>query len=214
MKASHFSDTLGVPPLINAVGTFTSLGGSRMRDAAVRAATAASSDFVDMHRLLYAAGERVAELARCPPTHRAHICAGAAAGLTLSVAASVSAAGLAGAPGDFPVAPGVAEVLVDGSSDVRWLAAARVTGSAVRVVGGPGVPMDEAMLLAAIDTQRTADGDGWLADSGRRTPAGGWRIADGGWQKTADGGWRMAHGGRRTDPKFWLSPLQHSSSLL
>jgi len=75
---------LGVPRLINASGTLTSLGGSRMRPSAARAMADAANCFVDLDQLHRKAGEYVARLLG---VEAACITAGAAAGLTQAAAA-------------------------------------------------------------------------------------------------------------------------------
>mgnify|MGYP001315923691 CR=1 FL=1 len=57
----------GLRPVVNAIGSFTSLGGSRMDPRVAAAMTAASRAFVDLNALMAAACREVAELARAPP---------------------------------------------------------------------------------------------------------------------------------------------------
>jgi L-seryl-tRNA(Ser) seleniumtransferase len=78
---------LGVTPIINAAGTLTRFGGSTMPPEVMAALVAAGRSFVDMEELHLAAGRRIAALIG---VEAAHVCAGAAAGITLMAAACMS----------------------------------------------------------------------------------------------------------------------------
>jgi D-glucosaminate-6-phosphate ammonia-lyase len=80
-------DELGIKPVINACATLTKLGGSIMPPEVVQAMQDASRWFIDLEELQIKAGERLAEL-----THNeaAYISSGAAAGITLAVAACIT----------------------------------------------------------------------------------------------------------------------------
>jgi L-seryl-tRNA(Ser) seleniumtransferase len=80
-------ESLGVRPLINAAGTLTRLGGSRMLPEVTDAMAAASRAFVDMDELHRAAGQRIASLIG---VEAAHVCAGATAGIALMAAACMA----------------------------------------------------------------------------------------------------------------------------
>ena len=82
-----FYDRLGVKTFINGVGTVTAIGGSIMRPEVVEAMQEASRSYVRLPDLLEKAGQRVAELAG---VEAAYITAGAAAGVTISVAACMT----------------------------------------------------------------------------------------------------------------------------
>src|SRR3954465_10232093 len=79
--------TLGVRPLINALSTYTRLGGSIMPPEVVAAMAEASHSHVNIDELQIAVGRRIAEL-----THNeaAYVATGAAAGLVLATAAIVA----------------------------------------------------------------------------------------------------------------------------
>ena len=81
-------DELGVTRLINAAGTYTRVGGSRMSDETLRAMREAANSFVNIEDLQKKLNARLAEL-----THNeaAYVTTGAAAGLFLTAAACVSA---------------------------------------------------------------------------------------------------------------------------
>ena len=80
-------ENLGVRRFINASGTYTRLGGSRMPPPVVAAMADAARHFVDMDELQLSVGARLAAL-----THNdaAYVTSGAAAGLTLSTAACMA----------------------------------------------------------------------------------------------------------------------------
>ncbi|CAA9289357.1 MAG: hypothetical protein AVDCRST_MAG77-4529 [uncultured Chloroflexi bacterium] len=78
---------LGVEPVINAAGTLTRYGSSLMLPEVVEAMVAASGHFVDMTELHVAAGDRIARLIG---VEACHVCAGAAAGITLMAAATMA----------------------------------------------------------------------------------------------------------------------------
>lgn len=80
-------DRLGVKKLINAAGTYTMVGGSRMSPESLDAMREAAEDFVDIRDLLARAQERIAQLTN---NEAALIVTGAAAGLYVLAAASVS----------------------------------------------------------------------------------------------------------------------------
>ena len=82
-----FYERLGVKTVINGIGNGTAIGGSIMRPEVVEAMAEASRSYVRLPELLEKAGQRVAELAG---VEAAYITAGAAAGVTLSVAACMT----------------------------------------------------------------------------------------------------------------------------
>lgn len=87
---SLFADTLGeavFPEVINASGTLTMFGGSRVRPKAAEAMLKASGHFVDLDALLRATGKRIAERLR---VDAALVTAGASPGIMVSVAACIA----------------------------------------------------------------------------------------------------------------------------
>ncbi|MFH1084402.1 MAG: aminotransferase class V-fold PLP-dependent enzyme [Chloroflexota bacterium] len=78
---------LGVEPIINAAGTLTRMSGSLMPPEVVEAMVAASRAYVDMEELHLAAGRRIAEVVGA---EAAHVCACAAAGISLMAAACMA----------------------------------------------------------------------------------------------------------------------------
>jgi uncharacterized pyridoxal phosphate-dependent enzyme len=81
-----YSD-LGIRRVINAAATLTRLGGSRMPAPVIEAMIAAAGSFVDLDALQERVGARIAELTHNPACY---VSSGAAAGLTLSVAACIA----------------------------------------------------------------------------------------------------------------------------
>src|SRR5690606_37970975 len=80
-------DDLGVRRVINAAATFTRLGGSLMPTPVLAAMNDAAGAFIDLDELQRKVGERIAELTK---NESAYVSAGAAAGITLAVAACIA----------------------------------------------------------------------------------------------------------------------------
>jgi L-seryl-tRNA(Ser) seleniumtransferase len=79
--------TLGVRPIINAIGTFTRLGGSLMPPEVVQAMQEAAGQFVCMEELQHAAGNAIAQMTGA---EAAYVTSGAQAALVLSIAACLT----------------------------------------------------------------------------------------------------------------------------
>jgi D-glucosaminate-6-phosphate ammonia-lyase len=79
--------SLGVHPIINAIGTFTRLGGTLMPPEVVQAMTEAAQQFVCMEELQYHAGQAIAQLTGA---EAAYVTSGAQAALVLSIAACIT----------------------------------------------------------------------------------------------------------------------------
>jgi L-seryl-tRNA(Ser) seleniumtransferase len=80
-------EELGVRPLINAWGTVTAVGGSRMAPSVIEAMREASASFVDLHALHQRAGEAIATMLG---VDAACVTSGAAAGITIAAAACMT----------------------------------------------------------------------------------------------------------------------------
>ena len=80
-------ESLGVTPVINALGTFTRLGGSLMPAEVLRSMQAAAGSFVGMEQLQHAAGKVIAGMTGA---EAAYVTSGAQAALVLSVAACIT----------------------------------------------------------------------------------------------------------------------------
>ena len=141
-------DELGVRRVINAAATLTRLGGSLMPPPVVEAMTEASAAFIDLPELQRRVGERIAEL-----THNeaAFVSSGAAAGITVSVAACIAGTDASLIDG-FPYLDGVerSEVIVWHSQRNGYDYAARQTGARLVAIGPEDGELEEAI------TSRTA----------------------------------------------------------
>lgn len=78
---------LGVTPIINAAGTYTSMGGSLMAPEVLEAMRLGNENFVDINELEVAAGKKMAELCRMPAGYTGLVTGGAAAALLVGYAA-------------------------------------------------------------------------------------------------------------------------------
>ncbi|RLT41322.1 MAG: aminotransferase class V-fold PLP-dependent enzyme [Chloroflexi bacterium] len=85
-------EELGIRPLINASATLTRLGGSLMPPEVVQAMVDASKVFIDLEELQRKVGDKIAEL-----THNeaCYVSSGAAAGITIAIAACVTGKSMA-----------------------------------------------------------------------------------------------------------------------
>ena len=142
---------LGIKPVINACATLTRLGGSIMPPEVIAAMQDASHCFVDLEELQARIGEKLAEL-----THNeaAYVSSGAAAGITLAVAACITGMDRA-AMDRLPDTTGMKnELIVFKSHRNGYDHAARMVG--VRMVEiGSATHTDPAELEAAC-SERTA----------------------------------------------------------
>ncbi len=149
-------DDLGVRTVINASGTLTRLGGSRMAPEVLAAMAEAAASFVHIDELQAKAGEVIAELTGA---EAGYVVTGAAAGLSLGVAACV--AGLdVGAMDRLPDTTGLKnEVVVQRGHRNAYDHAIRAVG--VRMVevgylGYPGAGGTYPWQIAEAITDRTA----------------------------------------------------------
>jgi L-seryl-tRNA(Ser) seleniumtransferase len=138
--------TLGISPVINASGTLTRLGGSRMPPAVVAAMADAAGSFVDLVGLQRLVGERIASLTR---NEACYVSSGAAAGIAQSVAACIAGSDPERL-GAFPQPPEPREVVVFASQRNGYDYAARMTGARLVEVN------DEPGALGSAITDRTA----------------------------------------------------------
>jgi len=112
MTEETIYEELGVPAVVNAAGTKTRIGGSRIRPEAIEAMERASQSFVQLSELQAAASERIADLTGAAA---GYVTSGAAAGLTLAAAAAIAGddvAAMARLP-DTDGGPGGADPLPD-----------------------------------------------------------------------------------------------------
>lgn len=101
-------DEFGVPAVVNASGTKTRIGGSRLRDEALEAMNRAGATFVRISDLQAAASERIAELTG---SEAGYVTNGAAGALVLSAAACIAGTD-PGVMARLPDTEGVADEIV------------------------------------------------------------------------------------------------------
>jgi L-seryl-tRNA(Ser) seleniumtransferase len=138
---SDILKSLDLRPVINAAATLTKLGGSLMPPPVVSAMTAAAQSFVDMHELQRRVGERIATI-----THNeaCYVTSGAAAGITLAVAACITGDDRSKL-GAFPYLEGrPRDVVVWRSQRNSYDYAARMTGAQLREVGPTAAELTDA----------------------------------------------------------------------
>ncbi len=151
-----FYEELGVPPVINASGTLTRLGGSRMSPETLGAMADAAASFVPMDALQARAGEVIAEITGA---EAGYVVSGAAAGLSLGIAACVAGMDV-GAMDRLPDTTGLKnEVVVQRGHRNAYDHAIRAVG--VRMVevgylGYPGAGGTYPWQIAEVITERTA----------------------------------------------------------
>ncbi len=149
-------DELGVGTVINASGTLTRLGGSRMAPEVLAAMTEAAASFVHIDELQARAGEIIAEITGA---EAGYVVTGAAAGLSLGTAACV--AGLdVGAMDRLPNTAGLKnEVVVQRGHRNAYDHAIRAVGITmveVGYLGYPGAGGTYPWQIAEAITERTA----------------------------------------------------------
>lgn len=123
---------LGVRPIINAAGTLTRLGGSRMAPEVTAAMAEAARSFVRIDELQVAVGRKIAHWAGC---EAALVTAGAAAGLTLAAAACLARDDFACMDRLPDVAGGPAEIIVPRSHRNGYDHALRAAGARLVELG-------------------------------------------------------------------------------
>ena len=148
MKTSGWYRELGLRPVINAAATLTSLGGSLMPGPVLESMADAAGSFVDIVELQQRVGTRLAQL-----THNeaGYVVSGAAAGITLAVAACIAGSD-PDLVGGFPCLDRLKrrEVVIERRQRNGWQYAAALTGA--RIVEYE----DTAGGLEAVISERTA----------------------------------------------------------
>lgn len=149
-------DGLGVRPIINASGTLTRIGGSRMAPEVLTAMAEAAASFVPIDELQVRAGAVIAEITGA---EAAYVVAGAAAGLALATAACV--AGLDVAKMDrLPDTTGMKDEIVvqrgHRNAYDHMIRSAGVRFVEVGYLGYPGAGGTWGWQLDAAITERTA----------------------------------------------------------
>ncbi|MFN8593309.1 MAG: aminotransferase class V-fold PLP-dependent enzyme [Thermomicrobiales bacterium] len=147
---------LGIRPVINASGTLTRLGGSRMAPEVLAAMADAAASFVHIDELQAKAG---AEIARIMGAEAAYVVTGAAAGLSLGTAACVAGLDVA-AMDRLPDTIGLKdEVVVQRGHRNAYDHAIRAVGVRfveVGYLGYPGAGGTWPWQIAEAITERTA----------------------------------------------------------
>ena len=123
---------LGVPTVINAVGEQTRVSGTRMRPEAAEAMARASRHFVSMEELQSKASEKIAEITGA---EAGYVTSGAAAGLTLSAAATMAGRDYR-IMNKLPNTDGFpSEILIHRSHRTRYEVGLRASGATLRGFG-------------------------------------------------------------------------------
>jgi len=132
MTGQSVYEELDVPTVINAAGTKTRIGGSRIRPKAAEAMVEATESFVRLSDLQAAASERIAELTGA---EAGYVTNGAAGALLLGTAASIAADDL-GVMARLPDTEGVAdEVVMPRTHRTGYDHAIRAAGATIVDVG-------------------------------------------------------------------------------
>ena len=138
--------SLGVRPLINAGGTYTTMSGSRLLDVSARAMVEASNGYVEIDELMEAVGRRLAELTGAEWGYITNCCTSAINQVTAACIAGTDPEKIARLPD------------TSGMQDEVITLRQNRTGfdHAIRMLGARIIPVDtEADLRAAI-SERTA----------------------------------------------------------
>lgn len=159
----HGYDTLGVVPIINAMGTATRVSGSLMPDVVLDAMRRASRAYAHLDELQAAVGRRIAELTR---NDAAYVCSSATAGLVLATAACIT--------GDDPEAmaslprpdrvPGLpTRVVIHRCQRFAYDFSVRSVGVEFVEVGPSRAEVNQGATTRAEDLQAAIDDDGVAA---------------------------------------------------
>lgn len=162
----HIYEELGIRPVINAAGTYTAVGGSKMSPETLAAMTQAAEEFVPLETLLETVNERLAVLTK---NEGAFVCNSCSTALFLAVSACISAK--YGKPVQYLTREQVqnTEVLAFFGQHIPYDFAITQTGTNLRFVGRDAratQPMAEEELEMAISDRtvciyfapRTPDG--------------------------------------------------------
>ena len=132
MNREHVYDRWGVPEVINATGTKTRIGGSRIRPEAVEAMADAAESFVRLSDLQAAASDRIAEVTGA---EAGYVTNGAAGGMVLAAAACIAGDDL-GTMSRLPDTTGVAdEIVMPRTHRTGYDHAFRTAGASIVEVG-------------------------------------------------------------------------------
>lgn len=164
-------DHLGVPKIINAAGTYTVIGGSRMSSGTLEAIRQAASNHVEIRELQKAVHEKIAEMTR---NEAAFISNGAACGLYLCTGAAI--AKKHGKPVYYIEKEEIKknEIIIFSAHRNPYGFAVSQFGATVREIGYPNIilPLTKRDLEMAINENTAAifffagDNGGWIAPGG------------------------------------------------
>jgi D-glucosaminate-6-phosphate ammonia-lyase len=162
---------LNITPLINAAGTYTIVGGSRMSEKTIKDMAEAARSHVDIRELQKKVNSKLAKLTK---NEAACICNGAAAGLYLSAAACVSQK--AGRALKYLSTEEIAEyeIIMFAAHRNPYDWSIRQLGASLKEVGYPNniQPMSAQDLQNAINEKTAAiffmfsNPGGWIAEGG------------------------------------------------
>ncbi|SDR04800.1 aminotransferase class V-fold PLP-dependent enzyme [Natronobacterium texcoconense] len=157
--ADSVYERIGVPDVINATGTKTRIGGSRIRPAAAEAMCEAADGFARISDLQARASELIQEVTGA---QAGYVCSGASACLTLAAAATIAGNDLA-AMAQLPDTEGLAdEIVVPRTHRTGYDHAYRIAGATIVDVGtndahlGTGAENTELWEIDAAITEDTA----------------------------------------------------------
>lgn len=129
------TNPFGVRPVINASATLTTLGGSLMPPPVLKAMADAAAHFVDLEELHERVGARLASLTR---NEAAYVTSGAAAAITLTVAACIT--------DQSQAFPAEAEVVMFASQRNGYDYSARLTGARILEIGPSAEELRAALV--------------------------------------------------------------------
>ncbi|WP_136601510.1 aminotransferase class V-fold PLP-dependent enzyme [Salinigranum halophilum] len=157
MNTDSVYDELGVSPVVNATGTKTRIGGSRIRPDALEAMNRAAEEFVRLSDLQARASERIAEVTGA---EAGYVTSGAASALTLGAAACIAGDDL-GRMARLPATDTPAEIVVPRTHRTGYDHALRASGATIVDVGmndrylGTGSHNTEPWEIADAITEHT-----------------------------------------------------------
>ncbi|WP_165862912.1 hypothetical protein [Vibrio sinensis] len=168
---SHIYDHLGINPIVNAAGTYTVIGGSRMSETTLQKIAEAASQHVEIRELQRVVHEKIADMTQ---NEAAFICNGAASGLYLCTGAAI--AKKKGKPAYYLDKQEIAdsEIIIFAAHRNPYGQAISQYGATVKEIGYPNIilPLTEQDLEMAINEKTVAifffagDQGGWVAKGG------------------------------------------------
>lgn len=168
---SNIYEHLGISPIINAAGTYTVVGGSRMSEMTLQKIAEAANDHVEIRELQRVVHEKIAKMTK---NEAAFISNGAACGLYLCTGAAI--AKKKGKPAYYLDKKEIeeSEIIVFAAHRNPYGQAISQYGATVKEIGYPNIilPLTERDLEMAINEKTAAifffagDDGGWVAKGG------------------------------------------------